>query len=591
MTARADLEALARRGIGWVADNRQRFDPGAPGTRPGSQGDKALVELAVMARRLTEAPAGHDEMAGIRELLEDVLAGPRYQERSIRSRSDAVATAFLLGAVDKASDAARSPRRMLQRIVDAGVLDGLERPVHRVMEERLALEWAGVSHSLPAWEELMAGSLLAATPNAVFLGKAAAYQLTHIVLYLTGFGSRAPARAVHGVEEQRQRFTTLIVRFALREHWDLVAELLLSWACLGLGPSGTCDGAWQRLLGQVAPDGSLHAISGESDSAPGCEQWFHDRYHTTLVAVMAAETWLLRGAGTLPSHRAGAAARDVAATTELAREVAAAEVDWLASRLDDGREQHVRTPCSVLVGIWICGALSPAAGERLAAVAAPVAAALDGDHQWTELPAALAFVAYGILARRELAPDGLRRYVTAAAGALADSPPDDLSLDEARRLLHRLGLVAAPPGAPAEALLQAAQRVASDPTDGNAQQLLLTAESRTAYGAAPPCGPSWVGELLFGLAVNRARADDLVAAGRATRAAVHVGGGRASAAYELARYMACRQRPEDAHGSAGSRHDEAGDGEESLAARLAGSLSVVWTLAEVTTDWRLATAL
>ena len=591
MAAREDLEALLGRGISWIADNRARFDPAIPPTHRGARADKPLVELAVMTRRLAEPSHGHHEVQAIGELLTEMLARPRYQEGCCRSRADVVAGAFLLAAVDRVSTASRALRQRLQRTVDAGVLDGLERPVHRVMEERLALDWAGIGYSLPSWERLAAESLLGAAPNAIFLGNAAAYQLTHDVLYLTGFGSRPPVCALGDPEDHRQRLVTLIVRFTIREHWDLVAELLLCWASMGLGPSGVCDAVWERLLNEAAPDGSIHAVSEEAGSEVGSEQWFHARYHTTLVAIMAAETWLQAGAGEQPSGQAGQAPRRAAPATELAREVADVEAEWLASLLGDGTDQHLRTQCSVLVGVWICSTLSPAAGERLPALTASVVAALDGDRAWTELPAALVFVTYGLLMQQQLAPAGLVRYVDAAADALARSRPDDLSLGEARWLLHRLGLVEAPVAVAAPTLLESAHQLVLEPTEANAERVVLAAESRASFGAASGCGPGWVSELLLGLAVHRARTDDLVSAGRATRAAVHLGGSCTGAAYELARYMTSRQRPEGGFGPTQQRRDAGNGSEDPLAGQLALSLSCLWTLAEVTTDWRLTTAL
>jgi hypothetical protein len=570
---RADVTALGNAALRWVAEQRERFDPD---DLAGSS-DKALVELAVMVRRHRAVPGGGDgadDLAAITGFVRGVLARPRYRKRRYRGRADVLGPAFLLAAVDPGSPL----REELQRAVDAGVLDAHERPPHRVMEERLALDWAGLRHDLPAWEQLVAGSLPAAEPNAVFLGEAAAYQLTHVVLYLTAFGSRAPACAVGDAAGHRDLLTALLVRFTARAHWDLVAELLVSWMALGLGPSGVCDAAWQRLLDEVAPDGSLHAVGDGQGPDPGSQQWFYTRYHTTLVAIIAAETWLQAdGAEPVPANPrrrpAGTRRERVAG---LAREVADAEARRLAALLADDDALHPRTACTAVAGVWICGALSPTAAAALPGVARAAAAALGGAHEWTALPAALTFVACGVLRRHATVPDSLDRHVAAAAHALASTPASDgdLSLHEARFLLHRLGLLPAPPAAPATALEHAARAAAAVPDEANAAQLALAAEARSGHGAAAPSGaPGWIGELLLGLAVRQARGGDPIGAGRSTRAAVHLRGSGADMAHDLAAALAVPERSADQSG------------------RLAASLNRVWTLAEVTAGWRLTAAL
>jgi Domain of unknown function (DUF6895) len=588
--ARADLNTFASGAIGWVDDHRARFDPDAAPLQAHVGADKALVELAVMTRRLQRSPLSPDSMARINGFVNDMLGRPRYQHRNFRSRAEIVAAAFVLAAADQAHDTSQSLRARLQATIDIGVLDALERPVHRVMEERLALEWAGLHHSLPSWQRLTNDSLLGAGPNAVFLGRAAAYQLTHAVLYVAGFGSRTPVCSLHRIAELRRRLATLIVRFRIQEHWDLVAELLLSWACLGLGPSGVCEAAWRALLDQVAPDGSIHAVAEDPGTTGGSEERFRARYHTTLVGIMAAETWLRSCSEGSPGEEGGGTAGRVHPQA-WARKVADVEAGRLASLVDEGAHQDARTVCGALVGVWICAAVSPAAKELLVRIAPSVALALDGDHAWTDTPAAWAFVTYGVLAGRGRAPEGLDAYVRAAARALKSSRPEDLSLAEARWLLHRLGRVRAPDLAPVAAVSEAATEAALAPTEANCERLVLTVESRTAFGALASSGPAWVSELLLGFAVHHARSEDLVSTGRATRAAVHLGGVSTDAAYELARYMASQQQPGGGFRPTSTGREAVGACEEPPASSLNVSLSVLWTLAEATTAWRLPTAL
>ena len=576
------LDALKVNGIRWIVDHQPQFDAAHPAGL-GRLSGKALAELAVVVRRLRDAPGGVEGLQPITEWLRALPA----RDYALRRRADVVGSAFLLSIADPETPAARSLREALQRNVDAGLLDALERPPHRVMEECLALEWAGIDHPLPPWQALVAASLAAAAPNPLSMGEAAAYQLTHVVMYATAFGSRPPACGPEQLGGQRQRLATLMLRFVIRGHWDLVAELLLSWACLGLGPSEVCDAAWQALLEQVAPDGSIPAVAPEAagESEPG--PWFAARYHTTLVVVMAAETWLRPAVE--PSDGRVVIARPPRrrATAALSREVVAIEIDDLASLLADGAEHDLRARCSALVGVWAGTALCPE-GERVLAALAQSVAAADALGAWAGVPAPLALVTYGVLAQRDLVPDGLARLVAMAAGALARSTPADRTLDEARWLVGALGRAGAPTPPSAAGLAEQARHAAAQRTPAAIAALVAVAESRSGYGTVQHSQPSWIGELLLAFAAHRARAGDLVLAGRATRAALHLGDGSAGAgARDVAEQLACRQRP----GGGFTATLPGGGRDYSPADRAAVSLSCLWTIAEAATGWRLMTAI
>ena len=193
------------------------------------------------------------------------------------------------------------------------------------------------------------------------------------------------------------------------------------------------------------------------------------------------------------------------------------EAVWLASRLDASGDADPRVVCDVLVGLWICGTMSERARERLSAASARAGDRLRAIHDWTRIPAGLAMVVYGLIARSHTVPYGLAAFVEVAAEVLRSSPPNDLSLCEKRVLMHGLGRATAPSRAPLRSVIEVAEATALGPTADNVKRLLLTSESSAAYGSQPvylPANEGWIPELLLALAAERAHAYDLVSASR-----------------------------------------------------------------------------
>lgn len=592
MPGRALFEATAENAIAWLAENRRWFEPDNV-TLPGRR-DKPVVELALLVRTLRDAGSEYAGLAALAALVREVGARPARRHAPRPTRSRLLAGAFLFAAAYRASDEDTTEHRRLQRLVDVRLLDTLEQPVHRVMEDRLALEWAGLRHSLPSWQVLARRSILGSKANPAFMDEIAAYQLTHVVMYLTAFGSRPPRPRVETDERSRQLMSTLLVRFVGQRHWDLVGELLLSWALLELGPSAVCDGAWSALLQEVGPDGSVTQPRSEGDPEPGPEPdaSFQDRYHPTLVIALAADAWR-RGCASLPPGSSGAAQT---VERSVLREMADVEAAWLASMLEAPGDADPRVVCDVLVGLWICGTMSEWACERLPAALAHAADRVRSIHDWTGVPAGLVLVVYGLLARSNTVPHGLTAFVNVAAEVLHSSPAEDLSLGEKRVLMHRIGRAAAPPRAPLRGVTEVAEATAMDPTADNVKRLVLASESSAASGFQPinlPASEGWITELLLALAAERAHNYDLVSASRLTRAAVHLNA-LAAGRTDLVDVLIAHQRAAGGFGLFGDAtlgSHARGDKpvESDLALRL--SVEVLWTVAEASTPWRLMSAI
>jgi hypothetical protein len=386
----------------------------------------------------------------------------------------------------------------------------------------------------------------------------------------------------------------LLVRFVGDRHWDLVGELLLSWALLELGPSAVCDAAWSALLQETGLDGSVTQPRSEGDPEPGPEPGasFQDRYHPTLVIALAADAWR-RGCAPLPPRSSGTAKAVEPAVLRDMADVAAA---WLASMLDAPGDGDPRVACDVLAGLWICATMSELARDRLPAASARVGDTLRANHDWTRIPAGLAMLVHGLIGRTHAVPSGLAAFVGVAADVLRSSPAEDLSLCEKRVLMHRLGRATAPARAPLRGVVEVAAVTAPDPTVDNVTRLLLTSESSTAYGSHPvelPADEGWIPELLLALAAERAHAYDLVSASRLARAGVDLDAQTAGRA-DLVEVLIAHQHSAGGFGLFGdATPGPSGQGDPAVESdlRLRLSVDVLWTVAEAATPWRLMSAI
>jgi hypothetical protein len=272
------------------------------------------------------------------------------------------------------------------------------------------------------------------------------------------------------------------------------------------------------------------------------------------------------------------------------------EAAWLASKLDASGDADPRVVCDVLVGLWICGTMSEQARERFSAASALAGDILRAIHDWPRIPAGLAMVVYGLIARSHAVPYGLAAFVEVAAEVLRSSPPTDLSLCEKRVLMHGLGRATAPARAPLRSVIEVAEATALGPTADNVKRLLLTSESSAAYGSQPvdlPANEGWISELLLALAAERAHAYDLVSASRLARAAVHLDALAAGRA-DFVDVLIAHQHSAGGFGLFGdATPGSQGQGNPAVESdlRLRLSVDALWTVAEAATPWRLMSAI
>jgi hypothetical protein len=480
------------------------------------------------------------------------------------------------------------------------------------MEERLALEWGAFHHSLPTWKQLVDDSILRKAPSPLHLDTEAAYQITHVILFLFGFGIRRGPVQIPDRARTRGLLIALIVTFCGERHWDLVGELLLCWDCLQLESGEIYEKAWDVFMAQQADDGSFAGPQSPPESNGGDRERgktlknrrrFLERYHTTLVAILAGNCYLRRlphrSSRAAPTRRASRVPGDVDSGVASSVEKDAEWLSRLLDRLSEERAPHPKAACGILVGIWICTALNSGLLAELSHIAGRVAERLSTVKQWADLPPALSILAYALLSRFGIAPPGLATFVRRLARVLdansANDPVLDLAFCEKRILLNQIGLVKSPVLLPFTDSVQAARAMPLDAPKAAVETLLLYLSSCTGYGTRlvrVSANKAWVGELLSGLSVRFFRSSDILTACNLARNISYLGFSADSSRADLIDFVLLQRRPEGGYGffGAADRSLSTASGGAFMADSdlyLPITLSCLWTLAEATGGWRL----
>jgi hypothetical protein len=640
----AACSAAVAGALGWIGANLSRFAlPNVHGgfgfgesrrsaEEVGSQNDlagaKALVELAGAATCYVVTTGDRDnaEIRAIAKLVSTALQDRRMFDWSLRSPATLVPLLHLYLSRRLLVGEEPEVRALLQRVVDEGYADYVERPSHRLMEVRMCLDWADFEHSVESWDSLVARSVLARPhmPLSLYLKGHSIYELTHVVMFLTRYGSD-PGLVSRFMDADRMSvvLSDLIVAMSQEGHWDLLGEILFSWDCLRLPPAPVYEYGWQALLAVQREDGSfpppLSTLRRENsaDNRTEADRSEEDRefarsYHTTLVVTMAGTCRISRnrdvgrdviGADVpVPDPRAGttgsAALRhpQAALAGERAR-------DWIEKAfvgLEGHGSQSVDAACHALLGSWLCDRLTGSRGRPLFPVLAPQVSRFLGERedqlQGAAVAPALRLMVAALLRSQDVAVEGLDHFLLASAEVL-DAAPETQSGEripylEKVVLLHAIGLGRRPLLAEFEDVVGVARQTPLTAPSEAVEKLVLYVEAWSGWGTRPvslPPSEAWLASMLRGLAVHHLRQYDLPTGCRLLRALTHVTS--SSLAPDLVRFLFAQQRADGSFGLLGPEEAQlkllAPELAPDLALYLPVTVQCLWTLAEGCSDWRL----
>lgn len=294
-------EALAGSCVGWLTRNLEWFDPRRweqhlPRRRfPASP----LLELAVLLRCLARGPfaelATPLTEAGM-DLAERVSRRPEFRAGLLGADATFPYHAYLVCVLADSGRDTGSLLGAVRSVVDANIGDvvSADRPTLTRMELRYALDLGNVACTLPTLGELYPGSIVATRDTPLFLGDDEAYAVTHVLLYLSDFGSRPITLDAAERERVRELVLVMLACYLARGNLDLAGELLLCAEALGAHGRDLVEHGWQSLAAARRPDGAVPSPLYDAETASTVDGDRADAYtfgtcfHTTMVTAMAA---------------------------------------------------------------------------------------------------------------------------------------------------------------------------------------------------------------------------------------------------------------------------------------------------------------
>ncbi len=181
-------------------------------------------------------------------------------------------------------------RNAIVAAVKQEAINSRERIPFGMMDLCYALNKADIRHPFPTLRSLYHKTLLIKNPDILSLNLNDAYDITHIIFYLSDFGFRKT------IEISAQQFpkvcwiiTILTGLFLRAKDWDILAELLLCYYCLGWYQYPTYEVAWNNLLNVQRTNGSIPGLL-RTEKEIKSKIWdknFTQNYHATIVTAIA----------------------------------------------------------------------------------------------------------------------------------------------------------------------------------------------------------------------------------------------------------------------------------------------------------------
>jgi hypothetical protein len=290
--------SLTQRALDWLSLHLDCFDPFPDGRTIDESRVKAIDELALLGMYLWR----HSAFTGdprVRSLLEFVLntwSNPLFRHRIHRIRGAFIPYA-LPGIVLWRCGLLRDKQEWgtLQECISRNNVTLPERPPHRVLELRFLLDLGQFQHDLPSYSNLCRNSMLTVPLNPICMSDADVYSLTHILFYLSDFGS-LPVSVLSSrrLEYNQWAVERLLGMYLYKKDWDLVAELLLSCHCLGRKDFKLYRMASSALEAAQLSNGMVPGPAFDPAEVEQLQQGtrrihiFEKCYHTTLVSALTA---------------------------------------------------------------------------------------------------------------------------------------------------------------------------------------------------------------------------------------------------------------------------------------------------------------
>ncbi|QLE54419.1 hypothetical protein [Nostoc sp. TCL26-01] len=620
---------MIEKSFNWVVNNLDKFDPFKKGASFDINYGQKVCELAIMISGYIQLTGNeHNEyVPQIINILKTVQTNSEVKARLFRSPEEITLFCTLYGALRLLGHDNLQQRDLIQKVIDFGFIQHVERLPHRMMDILASVELGGFKHSLPSMETFYQSSILSSVPSALYLTEESIYALTHVILFLYKFGieqgTKIPAK---DIKDLQFTLSMLMIIACQDHHWDLLGELLWCWECIGLADNFIYQQSWQAFLQVQREDGAIPGPDKSSvaakllqnqeennlDEQEYQEAYFGHHYHTTLVGIMAGSVRQHRIANALPSLKSdnypSTVNRDLPATDESANNILAAINQsnlWLEDFLEVVQKND-HTPTSVfhriLLGSWISNSVLENTDARFNNIAQQVQKVLlMREEQLSDSSAstssALKLNTAALLASENLVVPSLQNFWQKTVETLNSFPAAnavvDLPLCEKRLLLHALGFHSAPQQVDYTTVINFAKSLPLTAATADIEGLLLRINSLTTYGTQQITlnpGDTWLEELLSGFAMSYLRQYDLVMGCKVLRSMSYLGMNCVTGFQDCIKFLILHQHPEGIFGFFGVEETRLNQtiSQEFVADRdlyLPTTISCLWTLAESVKGW------
>jgi hypothetical protein len=351
-------------------------------------------------------------------------------------------------------------RNAIVAAVDQEAVNSRERIPFGMMDLCYALNKANIRHPFPTLRSLYHKTLLAKDPAILSLNLNDAYDITHIIFYLSDFGFRKFTEiSAHQLPKVRWIITSLTGLYLRDQDWDILAELLLCYYCLRWYPYPIYEVAWNNLLNAQRVDGSIPGSLRNEKLEMKSKSWnknFTQNYHATIITAIACLLTIDRNPiyGCRNIHYLPAKSKVSLSGARLVCKRAHLWLGELYKSLDQV-EYDFPSLLYILLGEWIYSdAFETRSLPTLYALAEEISEKIDtqsasANNKMLTYPVAnLALLDTAILRALNIRSKTLEDFTKVVHESIRTHIPkteeENISLFQSRFLLHKIGLMPIP---------------------------------------------------------------------------------------------------------------------------------------------------
>ncbi len=304
---RAGLNRMEKRALAWVTEHLPYFNPlRYTEMLKLDLAIKASAELALLCDCACTS-ASEDTAHGYQRLAaylwSEVFRAPEIRDYLFTTELGLLTFNFyasLRGCGFRDDD----HERKLREFLEDGYVSAAERIATRDLDFIHSLQKLGLESRGASAAEVYARSLLAQHPPLYPLTTDDIYAITHVIFFVSDFGRVSGCFSPADTDYLRTALPRLLQYCLRKGNWDLAGELMICLQAADLTAVPDYRQALELLLAAQEDDGSFAGPVGDQQGRAWAaaqvahqnsdQTWrrFHDNYHTTLVALIAARAAL-----------------------------------------------------------------------------------------------------------------------------------------------------------------------------------------------------------------------------------------------------------------------------------------------------------